>query len=188
MATVPVLLLIDLQHGLVEGPSEWGPRSTPELVENITYLLRTWRSKGWPVLHVQHDGGPDNIISVGFPESFALHTCATPLPSERVFVKKVGSPFVATKLSNVMNELGEKNKIVVVGMDGGQCINNTTRHAVDLGYSVVVVGDACASYAMNDWKTGKNFGAEETHNAAMSILAGDAKVTTTKELLGVLGY
>jgi len=184
----PILLLIDIQHGLVEGPAEWGPRSTPNLVENVASLLQTWRSKEWPVLHVHHDGGPDNAISSGFPANFAPHTSAAPLPSEPVFVKTVGSPFVETKLPEVIKELGGKRKIVVIGMDGGQCINNTTRHGTDLGYEIVVVGDACSSYAMNDWTTGKDYGAEQTHIAAMSLLAGDAKVTTTKDVLGVLRY
>ena len=76
----------------------------------------------------------------------------------------------------------------MIGMDGGQCINSTTRHGVDLGYDMMVVGDACASYAMNPWKTGKEFGAEETHDAAMGLLCGYCKVTTTKEVLSVLGY
>jgi len=184
----PILLLIDLQQGLIEGPPEWGPRSTPDLVENVTTLLQTWRSKEWPVLHVHHDGGPDNSISSGFPKNFAPHASAAPLPSEPVFIKKVGSPFVATKLPDVIKELGGKRKIVVIGMDGGQCINNTTRHGTDLGYEIVVVGDSCSSYAMNDWRTGKDFGADETHIAAMSLLTGDVKVTTTKDVLSVLGY
>lgn len=33
----------------------------------------------------------------------------------------------------------------MIGMDGGQCINSTTRHGADLGYEMVVVADACAS-------------------------------------------
>lgn len=184
----PVLLLIDLQHGLVDGPNEWGPRSTPNLTENVASLLKTWRSKKWPIIHIQHDGGPDNPISSGFPELYALHASAAPLPSEPVFVKKVGSAFIGTDLEATIKALGEKRKIVVIGMDGGQCVNSSTRHGVDLGYEVVVVADACASYAISDWKTGKPWGAEETHSAAMGMLAGDAKVTSADDVLKVLGY
>jgi nicotinamidase-related amidase len=186
--STPILLVIDIQHGMVEGLSEWGPRSTPNFVENVTTLFKTWRSNKWPILHVNHDGGPDNIISVGFPESFAPHACATPLPSEPLFIKKASSAFVGTEVAKAIQELGDKRKIVVIGMDGGQCINSTTRHGTDLGYDMVVVGDACASYPMEDWRTGKQAGAEETHDAAMGLLTGYTKIVAAKDLLDFLEY
>jgi nicotinamidase-related amidase len=141
----PILLLIDLQHGLVEGIPEWGPRSTPDLVENVTHLLSTWRSKGWPILHVHHDDiDPTNPISSNFPESVKVHEIAAPQGDEKVFVKHTGSAFMKTKLPDIIKSYGHR-KIVVIGMDGGQCVNSTTRQGADLGYDMVVVGDACAS-------------------------------------------
>ena len=194
----PILLIIDLQQGLVEGAPEWGGRSTPNLVPNVTHLLSTWRSKKWPILHVQHDDifDPTNPIAAIHPETYALHPCAQPENGEPVFVKNVGSPFVASGLKAKVEELGalgsgegkEKRKIVVIGMDAAQCVNDTTRNGTDLGYKIVVVGDACAAYGMEDWVTGKQLGAEETYNAAMSMLTGYATVTTTEKVLGVLGY
>jgi hypothetical protein len=42
---------------------------------------------------------------------------------------------------------------------------------------------------MPDWRQpAQSVNAEDTHNAAMSMLAGYVKVTTTKDLMGVLGY
>ena len=42
---------------------------------------------------------------------------------------------------------------------------------------------------MPDWREpDKTVNAEDTHNAAMSMLADCGKVTTTKDLMGVLGY
>ena len=142
----PILLLIDLQHGLVEGPHEWGPRSTPDLAENVTHLLSTWRSKGWPILHVHHDDidDPTNPISSNFPEKVKPHDIAAPEADEKVFVKHTGSAFMESKLPDTIKSYGHR-KIVVIGMDGGQCVNSTTRQGADLGYDMVVVGDACAS-------------------------------------------
>lgn len=186
----PILLLIDLQQGLVESPPSWGPRSTPDLAENVAYLLKTWRSKSWPVLHVHHDdiNNPKNIIAATHPETFAPHACSKPIEGERVFVKHVGSPFVATDLPEVIKSYDGKRKIVVIGMDGSQCINNTTRHGTDLGYDMVVVADACASFGMEDWKDGKPVEADVVHESAMSMLGGYADVTSTKDVLEVLGY
>ncbi|KAJ5806832.1 Isochorismatase hydrolase [Penicillium riverlandense] len=187
----PVLLVIDLQQGIVEA-ADWGPRSTPRLTENVAHLLQTWRSRSWPVLHVYHDelNEPDNPAQVKFPETFAPHTSAAPLASEPQFIKHQGSAFVGTKLQEELERLEKdgKRKIVVIGMDGSQCVNNTVRHATDLGFQMLVAADACACYGMEDWRTGKQLGAEETWEAAMGVLTGCAKVVATDKVLTALGY
>jgi nicotinamidase-related amidase len=182
--TSPILLSVDLQQGMVEGPEDWGPRSTSSLIPNVEYLLKTWREKKWPVLHVQHDdvADPTNIINSKYPETFKAHACSAPESDEPIFVKHVGSAFVAPDLGKEIDKLGKKRKVVVIGMDGAQCINSTTRHGSDLGYDLVVVGDACASYGM-----GGGFDAEKTHEAAMKMLEGYVKVVKTNKLLEVLG-
>ncbi|PMD38696.1 Isochorismatase hydrolase [Hyaloscypha variabilis F] len=184
----PILLVVDLQHGLVEGDPTWGPRSTPNLVENVKHLLQTWRSKSWPILHVQHDDIYDstNPISAAFPETFAIHSSAAPAGDEKVFVKHTGSAFPAEGLQEAVKSYGYK-RIVVIGMDGAQCVNSTVRQGDDLGYSMYVVKDACASYGMDDYEK-KNVGAEYTHNAAMWMLMAYSKVTSTENVLKDMGY
>jgi len=184
----PILLVVDLQHGMVEGDPEWGPRSTPKLVENVQYLLKTWRSKSWPILHIQHNAvnEPKNPISAAYPETFAIHTSAAPEGDEKVFVKHTSSAFVAEGLPEELKSYGHR-KIVVIGMDGAQCVNSTVRQGDDLGYSMYVVRDACASYGMDDYE-GKNVGGEFTNNAAMWMLMAFSKVTSTADVLKDLGY
>jgi nicotinamidase-related amidase len=185
----PVLLLIDIQQGMVEGPSEWGPRSTPNLTTNVEKLLEFWRSKSWPVLHVQHDdiADPTNIISAKYPETYKIHASAAPIKDEPVFVKNVGSAFVATGLPTALEKLGTRGKrrIYVAGMDSSQCINSTTRNGGDLGYKMTVVSDACAGYGIEDLN-GKKVDAQTTHELAISMLQGDARIGTTNEVLGEL--
>jgi nicotinamidase-related amidase len=185
----PILVVVDVQQGMVEGSPEWGPRSTPNLIPNIEQLLSFWRSKQWHILHVQHDDvdDPENPIAAKFPETYAIHPSAAPKDSEKVFVKHTSSAFVGTELQSVIKTYErEKRKIIVIGMDGAQCVNSTTRHGVDLGLEIVVVADACATYGMDDWETGERVTAEDTHRAAMGMLAGFGKVYTTKKLLEVL--
>ena len=76
---------------------------------------------------------------------------------------------------------------MVIGMDGAQCVNSTVRQGDDLGYSMYVVRDACASYGMDDYE-GKNVGGEFTNNAAMWMLMAFSKVTSTADVLKDLGY
>jgi nicotinamidase-related amidase len=188
----PVLLLIDLQHGLVEGPPGWGPRSTPKLTENVARLLQIWRSRSWPVLHVYHDDldEPDNPCSVKSPETFKAHASAAALPSEPQFIKHQGSGFVGTKLQEDLERLEKdgKRKVVVIGMDGAQCVNNTVRNAADLGFNLLVAADACACYGTEDWRTGNQLGAEYTWEAAMAVLTSFAKIVETDKVLSTLGY
>ena len=186
-ALPPVLLLIDLQQGLVEPSPEDGPRSTPQLTKNVASLLTFFRSKSWPILHVQHDDiiNIDNNISSRFPSSFKIHSSAAPLENEPVFVKHVGSPFVATRLEEELRKLG-KRRVIVAGMDGRECVNNTTRHGVDLGYEITVVWDACASFGMVGLD-GKVVDAETTHQMAMAMLLSYAKVESLEKVMGDLG-
>jgi nicotinamidase-related amidase len=184
----PILLSVDLQHGMVEGDKEWGPRSTPKLVENVEYLLKTWREKGWPIIHIQHDADkePDNPIAARFPKTFAIHTSAAPEGDEKVFVKHTSSAFFAPELPEAIKSYGHR-RIVVIGMDGTQCVNSTVRQGDDLGYKMVIVADACASYGVEDFE-GKQLDAQNSHNSAMYMLQAFVKVTTTAELFKELGY
>jgi nicotinamidase-related amidase len=184
----PILLSVDLQNGMVEGDPSWGPRSTPNLVENVKYLLKTWREKGWPIIHIQHDAKdePDNPIAARFPKTFAIHTSAAPEGEEKVFVKHTSSAFLAPGVLDAIKSYG-KRKIVVIGMDGAQCVNSTTRSGDDNGYKMVIVADACSSYGYEDYE-GKQLPAQDTHDSAMYMLMAFGKVTMTKDLLKVLGY
>lgn len=186
-ALPPVLLLIDLQQGLVEPPPEDGPRSTPQLTQNVSSLLSFWRGKSWPIFHVQHDDDVnlENNISSRFPETFKIHASAAPVGKEPVFVKHVGSPFVATDLETELRKLG-KRKVVIAGMDGRECVNSTTRHGADLGFEITVVWDACASFGLVGLD-GEMVGAEVTHMMAMAMLGSYARVESLERVLGELG-
>lgn len=183
ISSPPILLLIDLQEGLVVGPNDWGPRSTPSLTPNVERLLQFWRQKSWPVLHVQHDDidDPTNPINSKYLETYKFHASATPKNDEPVFVKHVGSPFVATSLGAAIDKLG-KRKIYVAGMDSSQCISNTMRHGGDLGYEMVVVEDACAGYGVEGLR-GEMVDAETKHGMALAMLTGYGKVVSTESVL-----
>jgi nicotinamidase-related amidase len=193
-SATPTLLVVDLQAALVDPDPEAGPRSTPNLKDNVAKLLSYWRSRKWPVIHVYHDPGdaePDHPLNrKNNPEGFAPHSCAAPLDSEPKLYKNVGSAFQNPE-SNLAFRLlkhgGQNAPLTVIGMDGAQCINDNARSGQALGFDVTVVADACAAFGMEDWRGGKGFDAEETHRAAMSMLAnGFARVVGTEEYLGEL--
>ena len=189
MGPAPVLLVIDLQEGLV-APPEDEPRSTPNLTSNVEKILGHWRSHRWPVVHVHHDDpDPSNPINkFTHPDKFVAHACSAPRDDELLLHKHTGSAFVDPRLEigQRLDRLGgKKGGVVIIGMDGAQCVNDNTRSANDLGFAVTVVADACATFGMDDYRDPrKKIGAEDTHTAAMSMLGnGFAKVVMTEEVL-----
>jgi nicotinamidase-related amidase len=197
MSSPIALLVVDLQQCLVSPSPEEGPRSTPSLTTNVSSILARWRELQYPLIHINHRASnPLDPLHESHPESNAPHSCAAPLPGEVIRYKTTGSAFgsdnngvsLLEALEKLQNPTGEKVELVIIGMDGAQCVNSTTRSAADLGFDVTVVADASASFGMPGWKKeGKSWGPEETHDAAMSILAGGyARVVTTEELLSSL--
>ncbi|KAJ9610574.1 nicotinamidase [Cladophialophora chaetospira] len=172
----PVLLVIDLQAGLVDPPAEAGPRSTPNLTTNVPKILDHFRQQKWPVIHINHDDfDPEHHLNKDrYPVAFAPHACSAPIEGEPMLHKQTGSAFVDPKLglADKISSLGGPNAdVVIIGMDGAQCVNDNTRSANDLGFKVTVIADACATFGMEDYRDPtRQIGAEETHTAAISIL------------------
>ncbi|CAM6100018.1 unnamed protein product [Calypogeia fissa] len=191
-----VLLVIDLQQAIVSPKPEWGSRSTPSLTTNVSTILSLWRLLHRPLIHIHHHPtDASDPLHPSHPATSAGHSCAAPLPNETVLIKSTGSAFVGTSLLEKLQKLMNSNegkektlKLVIIGMDGAQCVNSTTRSAADLGFEVTVVADACASSGTQDWKKGdsrgKGWDAEATHDLAMAMLAGGyAQVILTSQLL-----
>jgi nicotinamidase-related amidase len=196
MSSLTVLLVIDLQQCLVAPPLEDGPRSTPLLTTNVRTILTRWQELHYPLIHINHHASnPMDPLHPSHQVTSAPHSCAKPLPNETIRYKSTGSAFIGAhggkslleNLEAFASPAGEQAKLVIIGMDGAQCVNSTTRSAADLGFDVTVVADACASFGTQDWRRGeakeKGWSAEETHDVAMAILAGGyARVVSTEEL------
>lgn len=82
-----------------------------------------------------------------------------PLPGELVFSKTSGSSFNGTTLDYVLRNMGIRTLIMTGVMTSG-CVESSVRDAKDLGYGVIVVSDACASWT------------EELHRASLRVVDG----------------
>ncbi|PQE03137.1 isochorismatase hydrolase protein [Rutstroemia sp. NJR-2017a BBW] len=188
----PILLVVDLQQLIVDRPPKtWGTRSTPNLTTTVPKILSAFRANNLPVIHVQHQSiNPSHPLHASQTANVAPHPCAAPLEGEPVIVKLTGSAFVNTNLVEILENSGgkEKNRLVIIGVDGAECINSTTRSAADLGWEVQVVPEACASYEVGDRRGegGEIIEAEVVHKVVMGILVGYAKLVGVEELLGEL--
>lgn len=134
VATPPTaLLIIDIQDFYY--PGGLMPLSTPEAAgANASRLLARARGVGALVVHVGHNA----TAGRGF------HADVLPLESEAVVMKDEVNAFLGTDLQQRLQTAGTR-RLVICGMQTHMCVEAATRAAADLGYEVLVVGEACAT-------------------------------------------
>ncbi|MNK53695.1 Isochorismatase family protein YecD [compost metagenome] len=133
------------------------------LLDNAAALLDGARAHALPIVHVRIAFRPDyadllpncaifrNVARIGaVPEGqwgSAFYDGLQPLPgSAREFVVKHTriSAFYGTPLEETLRLLGAR-RLVVAGVATHSVVEGTVRHAADIGFSVMVAQDACAS-------------------------------------------
>ena len=177
------LLLIDIQQGLDE--PRWGARNNPGAEKQIAALLAAWRKAKWPVIHVQHMSQlPDSPLRAELPGN-AFKPEATPRDGEPVFRKTVNSAFIGTELEAHLRREGIHG-LVIVGLTTDHCVSTTVRMAGNLGFDVVVVEDATATFERTG-PDGVRYSADQMHRAALASLHHEfAQVQSADEVLARL--
>jgi len=104
------------------------------------------RSAGIPIIHIQHDDGPDSLYDIE-GESGAIVPRVAPQNGEPVVVKNYPNSFVQTDLDEVLKTANASN-LLLVGFMTHMCVNSTARGACNLGYSPTVVASATATRAL----------------------------------------
>lgn len=155
-------------------------------VGNIQRLQRAFRERGMEVVFVRicaktRDGRDrskahkdlDNHSPEGSKDAEILAELA-PQGDEMVFDKTTGSAFMSTNLHYVLGNVGIRNLVFVGTMTGG-CVESSVRDAKDLGYGVIMVEDACATWS---------HALQEASVMVVNEVFG--KVKTTDEVLSLL--
>jgi nicotinamidase-related amidase len=178
------LLLIDVQQGL-DHP-RYGARNNPQAEQRIAELLAAWRSRGRPVIHVQHMSlEPQSPLREGLPGN-AFKVEARPVGDEPVFRKHVNSAFIGTELEAHLRERGIES-LVVVGITTDHCVSSTVRMAGNLGFNVTVIEDATATFE-RDGPDGAHYSADLMHRITLASLHGEfATVRSAREVLSTAG-
>lgn len=140
--TTTALVVIDLQQGMF-GDAE-APFDGDAVLARAAGLLAQARSAGIPVFHVQHDGGPGDILEKGTP-GFAHHSAVAPLPGEPVIEKRHSSAFHDTDFDARLRSAGI-DRLVIAGMQSEFCVDFACRAAAALGYRVVLAADAHTTF------------------------------------------
>lgn len=137
------LLVIDMQMEMAHRTQAGRDRANPRAERHIADLLALFRARGLPVIHVHHDE-PGTPVVLGQPGGEVM-PCAAPRPGEMILVKSRSSAFAGTGLESHLRATGI-DRLVLVGAVAGFCITSTTRAASDLGYPVILPGDALVGF------------------------------------------
>ena len=131
------VLVIDVQRCLCEG--EYETFESARVIDRINHVTSVARAAGALVVIIQHES-PSGLLTYGSPGwqlAPALHTA----PTDALFRKTAADSFHLTELDALLKRKAV-TEIVVCGMQTDFCVDTTTRRALALGYSVVLVSDA----------------------------------------------
>ncbi|HTS79291.1 MAG TPA: cysteine hydrolase family protein [Myxococcaceae bacterium] len=134
------LLIIDVQRDILRGMGgDAALEALDRTVERIAGLLDGARRRGFPVLHVQHDGALGHRLERGTP-GWELRPEVAPRGSEPVIHKRSCDAFFETKLLEQLNAQ-QIRRLVVAGCMTEYCVDTTCRRAVSLFRDVVLAAD-----------------------------------------------
>lgn len=122
------------------------------MFSRIQSMARDGRDRGLVHKNLKISAAP------GSKDAMILEEIA-PVGDELVFSKTTGSVFNSTAIHHVLGSMGIRNLIMVGVMTSG-CVESAARDAIDHGYGVVVVADACASWT------------DELHCASLRVMNG----------------
>lgn len=182
------VLALDLQNDIVGAITD-----IDAVLKNTNKVLATARDARVPVVYVTvsfTDGYPDapvdthplyklvrdNRMVMSSESGGAIHSAVEPRGNELVLNKTSVDPFTTTRLAQHLQIL-DVNTVIILGVWTNFVVESTARTAADLGYRVIVVGDACGSNS------------QENHEfATVNILPMFATVSNTPDVCQSLSH
>ncbi len=164
------LLLIDIQDFYFPGGKL--QLENPEMAGmNAGLILDHFRKSELPVYHVRHNLEPGGSI----------HHYVKPEAGEPVLSKDQVNAFVDTKLLEML--LADSiEQLVICGMQTHMCVEAAVRAGHDLGFTCLLVADACATRALQYEE--HIIPAKNVHYSTLKTLQGSyARVLTTEDLI-----
>jgi len=134
------LLLIDLQRNILLGKG--GPQAQAALestVERVAGLLDRARRRGFPVIHVQHDGELGHRLERG-TTGWEIRPEVAPRGSEPVVHKRSSDAYFETRLAEML-KAQQIRRLVIAGCMTEYCIDTTCRRSLTLFRDVVLAAD-----------------------------------------------
>ncbi|MHC5350406.1 cysteine hydrolase family protein [Metapseudomonas furukawaii] len=175
------LVVVDIQNDYFPG-GLWTLTGADAAADNAARLIADARRRGELVVHIRHEF-PTQDAPFFRPgsEGAQLHPKVANLADEPVVLKHYINSFRETELKAVLDRHGIE-RLTVVGNMSHMCVDGITRAAVDFGYPVTVIHDACATLDLEF--NGTRVPAAQVHAAFMAALSfGYAQVVSTEQFL-----
>jgi nicotinamidase-related amidase len=174
------LIIIDQQQGL-DNP-KLGPRNNLDSEIVMLKLLKTWRIAGMPIIHIRHRSREPESVFWPEQQGFEFKPDFLPQGDELVIEKNIPCAMLTTDLDKILEQKNIR-KIVLVGASTNNSVEATARTASGLGFRVVIIEDACFTFAKSDY-FGTTRTAEEVHAMSLANLQGEyAEVINAEKIL-----
>lgn len=179
------LLVIDMQMGMAERIASGRPLANPDAEARVAGLLAQFRGRGLPVVHVHHDDAdPQSPFRRGVPGGEPM-PCALPAAGEPILWKSGSSAFAGTGLDAMLRRIGA-GRIVVCGAVAAFCVTSTVRAASDLGFQVILPGDALLAFDIPAHDGGR-IDPDTVLRVTLSLLGADfAQLVAAEGVAGLL--
>ncbi len=180
---IRALILIDWQYALSKSDPYWGgARNNPQAEAHGLRLLTHWRAKAWPVFHIRHlSKTPGSPLRHGEAGAEFIASLA-PMGGEPVIDKSVNSCFIGTALEPLLKSQNLTH-LVICGLTTNHCVSTSVRMAGNLGFDVILAGEACATFDRTG-ADGTFYPAQTVHEVSLANIHGEfCEVKSTEAIL-----
>lgn len=152
---------------------------------NAGELLESWREKGFEIFHIKSGDagdrkktGSENRVKTGLKTplesgTIPFYNAVKPKRGELVFSQETADAFASTNLDFVLRNMNI-GTLVICGLVTDQGVLFNTVQAVNRGYYVLLVEDACTALK------------PETHTTFIRWYRTFVNVKFTKEIIGII--
>ena len=181
----PALLIIDVQQGLDEELYYGGNRNNKDAESKMGRILNEWRTLNLPIVHILHQSLNSESPLYGSKKGFAQKEEVKIQAAEHQFIKHENCAFIGTGLDDLLKEMQIKT-LVAMGLTTNHCVSSTVRMANNLGYEVLLVEDACATFDLVDHE-GTLHKSDLVHKVTVGNLNDEfAEIWTSDKILELL--
>ncbi|MBB2494524.1 cysteine hydrolase family protein [Aquipseudomonas ullengensis] len=162
------LIVVDIQNDYFPN-GKWPLVGVEAAADQAARVIAKFRAAGDLVVHIRHEfTSADAPFFAPGSEGAQLHPKVLNRSDEPVVLKHFINSFRETELEAILDQHGI-DELVVVGNMSHMCVHGITRAAVDMGYTVTVIHDACATLDLEF--NGVKVPAAQVHAAFMAALA-----------------
>jgi nicotinamidase-related amidase len=161
------LIIVDIQNDYFNGGAM--PLVGSDAASNNTRLiLDSFREAGLPIIHIQHIA-MRQTATFFLPNTVGaeINDRVKPVGDEKIIVKHYPNSFRETELLDYLKR-EDITDLVICGMMTHMCVDATARAAKDFGFSITLIGDACATKDLEI--NGEIVKAEEVHKSFLAAL------------------